>query len=56
LLLFKDAVLLYLRPQGRGLFLPLCHHAPAEVKAAADYVTLDIDHGGLAEAIKKFLL
>ncbi len=30
--------------------------APAEVKAVADYVTLDIDHNGLAEAIKKFLL
>jgi hydroxymethylpyrimidine pyrophosphatase-like HAD family hydrolase len=36
--------------------LPLCRHAPAEVKAAADYVTLDIEHGGLAAAIKKFLL
>jgi len=31
-------------------------NAPAEVKAAADYITLDIDHGGLATAIKRFLL
>ncbi|MFC2066685.1 Cof-type HAD-IIB family hydrolase [Chloroflexota bacterium] len=30
--------------------------APAEVKAVADYVTLDIDHSGLAAAINKFLL
>ena len=30
--------------------------APAEVKAVADYITLDIDHNGLAAAIKKFLL
>jgi Cof subfamily protein (haloacid dehalogenase superfamily) len=30
--------------------------APDEVKAVADYVTLDIDHNGLAVAIKKFLL
>jgi len=32
------------------------HQAPAEVKAAADYITLDVDHGGIAAAIKKFLL
>jgi len=31
-------------------------NAPAEVKAAADYTTLDVERGGLAEAIKKFLL
>jgi Cof subfamily protein (haloacid dehalogenase superfamily) len=31
-------------------------NAPNEVKAAADYVTLDADHNGVAEAIKKFLL
>ena len=31
-------------------------NAPAEVKATADYITLDIERGGLAEAIKKFLL
>ena len=31
-------------------------NAPAEVKAAADYTTLDVEHGGLAEAIRKFLL
>jgi len=31
-------------------------NAPAEVKAAADYTTLDIDRGGVAAAIQKFLL
>jgi len=31
-------------------------NAPAEVKAAADYITLDVDHGGIAAAIDKFLL
>lgn len=31
-------------------------NAPAEVKAAADYTTLDVDSGGLAAAIQKFLL
>jgi len=31
-------------------------NAPAEVKAVADYITLDVEHGGLAAAIKKFLL
>ncbi|MFQ6121634.1 MAG: Cof-type HAD-IIB family hydrolase [Dehalococcoidales bacterium] len=31
-------------------------NAPEEVKAVADYVTLDVDHSGLAAAIKKFLL
>jgi len=31
-------------------------NAPAEVKAAADYITLDVDRGGIAEAIQKFLL
>ena len=31
-------------------------NAPDEVKAAADYITLDVEHGGLAAAIKKFLL
>lgn len=31
-------------------------NAPDQVKAEADYVTLDIDHSGLAAAIKKFLL
>jgi len=31
-------------------------NAPAEVKAIADYITLDVDHGGLAAAINKFLL
>jgi len=31
-------------------------NAPAEVKAAADYITLDVDRGGIAESIQKFLL
>ena len=31
-------------------------NAPDEVKAVAHYVTLDVDHGGLAAAINKFLL
>ncbi len=31
-------------------------NAPAEVKAVADYVTLDADHSGVAKAIDKFLL
>ena len=31
-------------------------NAPNEVKAVADYVTLDVDHSGVAEAINKFLL
>jgi len=30
--------------------------ASDELKAVADYVTLDVDHNGLAEAINKFLL
>ncbi|GAJ07642.1 unnamed protein product [marine sediment metagenome] len=30
--------------------------APDELKAVADFITLDVDHSGLAEAIKKFLL
>jgi len=30
--------------------------APDQVKAVADYITLDIDHNGLAAAIEKFLL
>ncbi len=30
--------------------------APDEVRAVADHVTLDVDHSGLAVAIKKFLL
>ena len=30
--------------------------APDELKAVADYVTLDVDHSGLAAAINKFLL
>jgi 5-amino-6-(5-phospho-D-ribitylamino)uracil phosphatase len=31
-------------------------NAPDEVKAVADYVTLDVDHSGLAAAIEQFLL
>ena len=31
-------------------------NAPDEVKAVADYVTLDIDHSGVAAAIERFLL
>ncbi|MCL0053220.1 Cof-type HAD-IIB family hydrolase [Dehalococcoidales bacterium] len=31
-------------------------NAPDEVKAVADYITLDVDHSGLAVAIKRFLL
>ncbi len=31
-------------------------NAPDEVKAVADYVTLDVDHSGLSAAIEKFLL
>jgi len=30
-------------------------NAPDEVKAVANYVTLDVDHSGLAAAINKFL-
>ncbi len=30
-------------------------NAPDEVKAVADYVTLDVDHSGLAAAINRFL-
>ena len=31
-------------------------NASAEVKAAADHVTLDIDHSGVAATVNKFLL
>jgi hypothetical protein len=31
-------------------------NAPDEVKAVADYITLDVDHSGVAAAIEKFLL
>jgi len=31
-------------------------NATDEVKAVADYVTLDVDHSGVAAAIEKFLL
>ena len=31
------------------------HNAPAEVKAVADYVTLDVENSGLAAAIDRFL-
>ena len=38
-----------------GLALAM-QNAPDEVKAVAHYVTLDVDHSGLAAAIRKFLL
>jgi len=31
-------------------------NAPDEVKAVADYITLDVDQNGLAAAIERFLL
>ncbi len=31
-------------------------NAPSEIKAIADYITLDVDHSGLAAAVNKFLL
>jgi len=31
-------------------------NAPAEVKAVAHHITLDVDHSGLAAAINRFLL
>ena len=31
-------------------------NAPDEVKAAADHITLDVDHGGVAAAVKRFLV
>ena len=31
-------------------------NAPDEVKAVADYITLDVDHNGVATAVEKFLL
>ncbi len=31
-------------------------NASDEVKAVADYVTLDVDHSGVAAAVNKFLL
>ncbi len=38
-----------------GLAIAMENAAP-EAKAVADYVTLDVDHNGVAAAIKKFLL
>ena len=35
---------------------PVWQHAPDEVKEVADYITLDVDHSGLAAAIDRFLL
>jgi hypothetical protein len=32
------------------------NNAPDEVKAVAHYVTLGVDHSGLAAAVKRFLL
>jgi hydroxymethylpyrimidine pyrophosphatase-like HAD family hydrolase len=31
-------------------------NAPDEVKEVADYVTLDVDHSGLAAAVERFLV
>lgn len=31
-------------------------NAPGELKAVADYITLDVDHSGVAEAVNKFLV
>ena len=31
-------------------------NAPDEVKAVADYITLDVDHSGVATAVNRFLL
>ncbi len=31
-------------------------NAPEEVREVADYITLDVDHSGVAAAINKFLL
>lgn len=42
-----------LKTAGLGIAMG---NAPDEVKAVADYITLDVDHHGLAEAINKFLL
>lgn len=38
-----------------GLAIAMAN-APDEVKAAADYITLDVEHSGLAAAINEFLL
>ena len=32
------------------------HNAPSEVKAVADYITLDVEHSGLAAAVNRFLV
>ncbi|GAH89131.1 unnamed protein product, partial [marine sediment metagenome] len=32
------------------------NNAPLEVKAVANYITLDVDHSGVAAAINRFLL
>jgi Cof subfamily protein (haloacid dehalogenase superfamily) len=32
------------------------NNAPAELKAVADYITLDVDHHGVAAAVEKYLL
>jgi len=31
-------------------------NAPGELKAVAGYITLDVDHNGIAAAIKRFLV
>jgi 5-amino-6-(5-phospho-D-ribitylamino)uracil phosphatase len=40
---------------GAGLAVAM-QHAPDDLKAVADYVTSDIEHHGVAEAIKRFIL
>ena len=37
-------------------YIAVLQNAPSEVKAVANYITLDVDHSGVAEAINKFLL
>ena len=42
---------------GNEVVWPLTNsNASDELKAVADYVTLDVDHNGVAAAINKFLL
>ena len=37
-------------------YIPILQNASSGVKAVVDYITLDVDHRGLAAAINKFLL
>jgi hydroxymethylpyrimidine pyrophosphatase-like HAD family hydrolase len=38
-----------------GLAIAMAN-APDEVKAIADHVTLDVDHQGVAEAVRRYIL